>query len=51
MYEKWIKNRYLINVYMSLKNFNCEKCNKCYSSYKSLWNHNKNIIKMKQYPM
>jgi hypothetical protein len=53
MYRKWIKkwiksdlkNRYLINLYMSLKNFKCVKCNKCYSSYKSLWNHNKNYHK------
>jgi hypothetical protein len=53
MYKKWIKkwiksdlkNRNFINLYMSLKNFTCEKCNKCYSSYKSLWNHNKKYHK------
>jgi hypothetical protein len=30
---------------MSSKNFKCENCNKCYTSHKSLWNHNKKFHK------
>ena len=49
MDKKWIKNDLknsnLINLYMSLKNFKCENCNKCYISYKSLLNYNKKLHK------
>ena len=32
---------------MSTKEFKCNICNKFYTSYKSLWNHNKKFHKNK----
>ncbi len=47
---KWIKvdksidlKIYLFYILMEKKEFYCDICSKYYKSYKSLWNHNKNI--------